>query len=69
LGYDPDFPTKKAIKPAKEMSSDEILSLALNIPTLINLYAYGYRNVYELAEVIDVNDPRVIIEGVAIGKR
>jgi rhodanese-related sulfurtransferase len=33
--------------------------LALNIPTFINLYGYGYRNVYELGEVVDFNDPRV----------
>lgn len=33
--------------------------LALNIPTFINLYGYGYRNVYELGDVIDFNDPNV----------
>jgi hypothetical protein len=33
--------------------------LALNIQTFINLYGYGYRNVYELAETIDFNDPAV----------
>ena len=33
--------------------------LALNIPTFINLYGYGYRNVYELGDVIDFNDPDV----------
>jgi len=33
--------------------------LALNIPTFINLYGYGYRNVYELGDVIDFNDPTV----------
>jgi rhodanese-related sulfurtransferase len=33
--------------------------LALNIPTFINLVGYGYRNVYELGEVIDFNDPAV----------
>ena len=33
--------------------------LALNIPTFINLYGYGYRNVYELGEVVDFNDPAV----------
>jgi phage shock protein E len=34
-------------------------SLALNIPTFINLYGYGYRNIYELGDTIDFNDPRV----------
>lgn len=33
--------------------------LALNIPTFINLYGYGYKNVYELWEMIDVKDERV----------
>ena len=35
------------------------LELALNIQTFINLYGYGYRNVYELGEVVDFNDPAV----------
>lgn len=33
--------------------------LALNIPTFINLYGYGYKNIYELRDVIDFNDPKV----------
>jgi phage shock protein E len=33
--------------------------LALNIQTFINLVGYGYRNVRELNEVIDFNDPAV----------
>lgn len=35
------------------------IELALNIQTFINLYGYGYRNVYELGEVVDFNDPSV----------
>jgi hypothetical protein len=35
------------------------LELALNIQTFINLYGYGYRNVYELGDVVDFNDPAV----------
>ena len=35
------------------------VELALNIQTFINLYGYGYRNVRELDEVVDFNDPRV----------
>ncbi len=35
------------------------VELALNIQTFINLYGYGYRNVYELRDVIDFNDPQV----------
>ncbi|MGH6786881.1 MAG: rhodanese-like domain-containing protein [Novosphingobium sp.] len=33
--------------------------LALNIPTFINLHGYGYRNVWELADVIATADPAV----------
>ena len=33
--------------------------LALNIPTFIHLFGYGYRNVRELNDVIDFNDPKV----------
>lgn len=35
------------------------LQLALNIQTFVNLVGYGYRNVYELNEVVDFNDPKV----------
>lgn len=33
--------------------------LALNIGTFINLYGYGYKNVYELGEAVDLKDPAV----------
>jgi hypothetical protein len=39
------------------------LMMALNIPTYINLYGYGYHNVYELHELVNVNDPRITFEG------
>jgi rhodanese-related sulfurtransferase len=35
------------------------IELALNIQTFINLYGYGYRNVYELADVVNFNNPAV----------
>ncbi len=35
------------------------VELALNIQTFINLYGYGYRDVYELADVVDFNDQAV----------
>ena len=37
--------------------------MALNIPTYVNLYGYGYRNVFELDELLEVKDPRVVFEG------
>ncbi|MEQ8556797.1 MAG: rhodanese-like domain-containing protein [Henriciella sp.] len=33
--------------------------LALNIPTFINLYGYGYENVYELGEMVSTSDADV----------
>jgi len=35
------------------------VDLALNIQTFINLYGYGYKNVYELGDVVNFNDPAV----------
>lgn len=35
------------------------LQLALNIQTFINLYGYGYRNVYELGEAVATTDQGV----------
>lgn len=47
----------------EKVAFDNSKSLALNIPTFINLYGYGYRNVYELKELVDVNDERIEFEG------
>jgi phage shock protein E len=33
--------------------------LALNIQTFINLYGYGYHNVFELGEAVDMDAPEV----------
>jgi phage shock protein E len=33
--------------------------LALNISTFVNLYGYGYKNIYELGEAVDMNDPAI----------
>jgi phage shock protein E len=35
------------------------LPLALNIQTFINLYGYDYKNVYELGEAVDMDEPSV----------
>ena len=42
------------------------IMMALNVPTYINLYGYGYRNVYELDELVDVSDPRIQFAGTLI---
>lgn len=44
------------------------IMLALNIPTYINLYGYGYRNIYELSELVNVKDPRIHFEGSVVKK-
>lgn len=59
------FATKKA-PPVKNKTKE--LTLALNIPTYINLYGYGYRNVYELSELVSIVDKRLEMEGRAIVK-
>ena len=44
------------------------ISLALNIPTYINLYGYGYRNVFELRDLISILDPIIQFEGTAVSR-
>jgi hypothetical protein len=44
------------------------ITLALNIPTYINLYGYGYRNVYELSELVSINDKRLDFEASGVKK-
>ncbi len=45
------------------LSNRKPIMLALNIPTFINLYGYGYRNIYELDELVNINDSRIVFEG------
>lgn len=44
------------------------LTLALNIPTYINLYGYGYKNVFELSELVNTYDNIIEFEGTAVIK-
>ncbi len=46
-----------------EAMMSKYIPLALNIPTFINLYGYGYTNIYELKDFLDQNDPRIEFEG------
>ncbi|MDR7209600.1 rhodanese-like domain-containing protein [Flavobacterium piscis] len=65
-----DFASKMS-KPKNNMET-QILSnrkpimLALNIPTHINLFGYGYKNIYELDELININDSRIKFEGTEV---
>jgi len=52
-----DFPAPK-----------EERTLALNIPTYINLYGYGYRNIYELDELVSIFDKRLEMEGTEVAR-
>lgn len=67
-GDQTEFPSKQFI-PDANLSASQITSqekpimLALNIPTYITLYGYGYRNVYELDELVNVRDRRIVFEG------
>lgn len=64
-----DFETKMSVP---QIFTNQILSqrkpvmLALNIPTYINLYGYGYKNIYELNELVNINDKRIEFEGTEI---
>lgn len=67
-----DFATKMAPRFDAGPPESQILGnrkpvmLALNIPTFINLYGYGYRNIYELAELVNIDDERITFEGTVV---
>lgn len=63
-------PQAPAATPSTQfVAQEKPLMLALNVPTYVTLYGYGYRNVYELDELVKVSDPRVSFDGtVAEGK-
>ena len=58
--------TSKVVIPVKFTSKKKAITLALNIPTFINLYGYGYKNIYELSELISVNNNRIQFEGTEV---
>ena len=57
-----DFRSKMVAPPRDFGNNQKPIMLALNIPTFINLYGYGYRNIYELSELVSINDPRIKME-------
>ncbi len=62
-----NFPTKKSSPTdLKKGGGEKEITLALNIPTYLNLYGYGYKNVYELNELLSVNDTRIEFEGTSV---
>lgn len=71
-GNQVDFASKIAMPRPRDPLSAQFadqakpLMMALNVPTYINLFGYGYRNVYELDELVNVNDPRIEFEGTIV---
>lgn len=60
IADDSEFFATKAVMPSVAKSQNiKQITLALNIPTYINLYGYGYRNVYELADLISAFDGKI----------
>jgi hypothetical protein len=41
----------------------KVISSALNVSTFVSLYAYGYRNVYELGPAVDIGASKLTFEG------
>jgi hypothetical protein len=41
-------------------------SASLNLSTFVALYDYGYRNVYELAPLLEVETSRLEFEGIGL---
>jgi hypothetical protein len=70
-GNQTDFASKIAL-PRRDNEKSQIVSqekpvmMALNIPTYINLYGYGYRDIYELDELVSVRDSRIVFEGTTV---
>ena len=76
-GNQTDFATKALFRPPPNSDGSTAsqfavqakpITLALNIPTYINLYGYGYGNVYELDELVNVKDPRITFEGSVVNQ-
>lgn len=66
---DPILFATKSYQPPMGMAEKKPLTLALNIPTFINLYGYGYKNVYELKDLVTILFNRVIeFEGTDVPK-
>lgn len=58
----------KVILPLSINDNKKEVSLALNIPTYINLYGYGYKNVYELDDYISTISKQIEFEGTSVIK-
>lgn len=82
-GNQTDFPSKIAspsIAPSASPNANSTIAsqmvsqekprmMALNVPTYISLYGYGYHNVYELNELVKVTDRRIKFEGTIVPQK
>jgi hypothetical protein len=59
-----NFPTKSYSPPPTKNQKE--ITLALNIPTYINLFGYGYENVYELESLVPTMFFSELFEGTAV---
>jgi len=57
------FASKEYIPPTASELIMTVNTLALNIPTYINLFGYNYKNVYELSELVSSSHKELEIEG------
>jgi hypothetical protein len=57
------FASKEYTPPTAEELLMTVNTLALNIPTYINLYGYNYKNVFELSELVSSSHKLLEIEG------
>ncbi len=64
--YDPNQSRSMGMVETQILSNKKPILLALNVPTFINLYGYGYRNIYELDELVNINDSRIEFEGTEV---
>jgi len=64
------IPIKKEPASTPEFTStpQKGVTLALNIPTFINLYGYGYKNVYELGDLVPIVGSPLTFEGTDVLK-
>jgi hypothetical protein len=49
-----------------ELFVGKAITVALNVPTFINLHAYGYENVYELKPFLDIKTTKIPFAGSAV---
>ena len=61
--YTPEMTGKKNMIKPDSIYTPNTIMLALNIPTYLGLYGYGYRNIYELNELVNIDDERVELDG------